>query len=337
METWRLDGGIRDPADVRTGPPADMFPASFPLEVGSWKGERVCPFGKRSVVLELLAVAATQVADGHGNTGAITSLWSAEAAIALLTLTLLEIVLGIDNIIFISILSKKLGPQRSEKARVIGLTLAMVMRVALLLSISWIMSLTNPVPFISGILQPLLGNDQPFNWRDVILLVGGLFLIYKSVTEIHDKLEGEEHGTTAGANVTFSSVLIQILIMDLIFSLDSVITAVGMVQTSPEHRTTGLTIMITAIVISIGVMLVASKSIADFVDRHPTIKMLALSFLVLIGAVLIVDATHRHIPKGYIYFSMAFAIGVEMLNMKLRRKAPPVHLKHKLVEGAASQ
>ncbi len=282
-------------------------------------------------VFELLAAASTQTADGHGGVGAITSLWTVQAAVALFTLTLLEIVLGIDNIIFISILSKKLGPDRADKARVIGLALAMIMRVGLLLSISWIMSLTNAVPILSGVIQPMLGNEQPFNWRDVILLVGGLFLIYKSVTEIHEKLEGEEHEQSVGTGVSFSSVLVQILIMDLIFSLDSVITAVGMVQTAPEHRSVGLTIMITAIVISIGVMLFASKSIADFVDRHPTIKMLALSFLVLIGAVLIVDATHRHVPKGYIYFSMAFAIGVELLNMKLRRRATPVHLKHKIV------
>jgi predicted tellurium resistance membrane protein TerC len=285
--------------------------------------------------MDLLAAATTMAADGHANAGAITSLWSGEAAVALLTLTLLEIVLGIDNIIFISILSKKLGPGRSDQARVIGLALAMIMRVGLLLSISWIMSLTSPVPFVSGWLQLLLGDDKPFNWRDVILLLGGLFLIYKSVTEIHDKLEGEEHHSGAGGStVSFSSVLFQILLMDLIFSLDSVITAVGMVQTAPEHRNVGLTIMVTAIVISIGVMLFASKGIANFVDRHPTVKMLALSFLVLIGAVLIVDATHRHIPKGYIYFSMAFAIGVEMLNLKLRgrKAAAAVHLKQKYVE-----
>lgn len=268
-------------------------------------------------------------ADAGGAVEGITSFWSVEAMIALATLAVLEIVLGIDNIIFISILSKKLGPGRSDRARILGLALAMVMRVLLLLSISWIMSLTQPVPGLGKLLgSPILGDKNAFNWRDLILLVGGLFLIYKSVTEIHDKLEGEEHHEKqTGAGVTFTSVLIQILLMDLIFSLDSVITAVGMVQTAPEHRGVGLTIMIIAIVIAIGVMLFASKTIADFVDRHPTVKMLALSFLVLIGAVLIVDATHRHIPKGYIYFSMAFAIGVEMLNLKLRKSAPPVHLK----------
>lgn len=286
-------------------------------------------------MFDLLADATTQVAaSGHGGAGALTSLWSAEAAVALLTLTVLEIVLGVDNIIFISILSKKLGPEKSDKARVIGLALAMIMRVALLLSISWIMSLTSPIPFVAGLMQPMLGDERGFNWRDLILLVGGLFLIYKSVTEIHNKLEGEEHTADGSAGrVSFASVLVQILIMDLIFSLDSVITAVGMVQTAPEHRSIGLTVMIVAIVISIGVMLFASKSIADFVDRHPTIKMLALSFLVLIGAVLIIDATHRHVPKGYIYFSMAFAIGVEMLNLKLRKSKTqaPVHLKQKFL------
>ena len=278
-------------------------------------------------MFEVLAVA-----DAPG--GALTTLWSAEAAIALLTLTVLEVVLGVDNIIFISILAKKLGPDRSDRARVIGLALAMILRVALLLSISWIMSLTQPIPFVAGLMRPALGDASGFNWRDLILLVGGLFLIYKSVTEIHDKLEGEEHMADRGAGrVSFASVIAQILVMDLIFSLDSVITAVGMVQTEPRHRAVGLTVMIVAIVIAIGVMLVASRSIADFVDRHPTVKMLALAFLVLIGAVLIVDATHRHIPKGYIYFSMAFATGVEMLNLKLRKSKTqaPVHLKQKFL------
>lgn len=281
-------------------------------------------------MFDLLAAATTQAADGSG---ALTTLWSAEAAIALVTLTILEIVLGVDNIIFISILSKKLGPDKSDRARVIGLALAMIMRVGLLLSISWIMSLTTPIPGVTSLMSPFLGDNRGFNWRDAILLVGGLFLIYKSVTEIHNKLEGEEHTAAGGARATFASVIVQILIMDLIFSLDSVITAVGMVQTAPEHQWVGLTIMIISIVIAIGVMLVASKSIADFVDRHPTVKMLALSFLVLIGMVLVVDATHRHIAKGYIYFSMAFAIGVELLNLKLRKSKTqaPVHLKERFL------
>jgi predicted tellurium resistance membrane protein TerC len=276
-------------------------------------------------MFELLAAATTQSAD-------ITTLWSTQALVALLTLTILEVVLGIDNIIFISILSKKLGPEKSDKARIIGLVLAMVMRIVLLFSISWIMSLKSAVPGLNRIMSPLLGDygdSDVFNWRDLILLAGGLFLIYKSVTEIHNKLEGEEHVAGGGPGVTFAGVITQILIMDLIFSLDSVITAVGMVQTKPENARVGLTIMCIAIVISIGVMLAFSKSIADFVDRHPTVKILALAFLVMIGMVLVVDATHRHVPKGYLYFSMAFAIGVELLNLKLRasKTQAPVHLK----------
>lgn len=281
-------------------------------------------------MFDILAAATTQSAD-------ITTLWSTQALVALLTLTILEVVLGIDNIIFISILSKKLGPEKSDKARIIGLVLAMVMRVGLLFSISWIMSLKGAVPGLNAIFQPLLGDygdSTVFNWRDLILLAGGLFLIYKSVTEIHNKLEGEEHHESGGPKVTFAGVITQILIMDLIFSLDSVITAVGMVQTKPENARVGLTIMCIAIIISIGVMLAFSKAIADFVDRHPTIKILALSFLVMIGMVLVVDATHRHVPKGYLYFSMAFAIGVEMLNLKLRaaKTQAPVHLKQKYLD-----
>jgi len=255
----------------------------------------------------------------------LTSLWSTQAAIALLTLTVLEIVLGIDNIIFISVLAAKLPPHQQAKARTIGLSLAMIMRVGLLLSISWIMSLTTPVPFIGTLVSGVMGDGQPLSWRDLILLSGGLFLIYKSVTEIHDKLEGHAHSAETGRAISFSSVIIQILILDIVFSLDSVITAVGMVQTTPEHRNVGLTIMIVAVVIAVVVMLVAAKPISDFVEKHATIKMLAFSFLLLVGVVLLVDATHRHIPKGYIYFAMAFSIGVEMLNLKLRKKTLPTH------------
>jgi predicted tellurium resistance membrane protein TerC len=277
-----------------------------------------------------LADAATQAAQSGPE--ALTTLWSTQALVALLTLTLLEVVLGIDNVIFISILSKKLGPGASDRARLIGLALAMILRIVLLLSISWIMGLTGAVPLIGDRLGFLLGDDRPFNWRDLILLTGGLFLIYKSVSEIHEKLEGDDHAVGGGTrSVTFAGVLTQILIMDLIFSLDSVITAVGMIQTTPENRSVGITLMVISIMIAIGVMLLASRSIAEFVDRHPTVKMLALSFLVLIGTVLIVDSTHRHIPKGYIYFSMAFAIGVEMLNLRLRGKAQPVHLRQNYV------
>jgi predicted tellurium resistance membrane protein TerC len=263
----------------------------------------------------------------HGGSAPIASLWSFQAAIALATLTLLEIVLGIDNIIFISVLADKLPKEQQNKARTIGLALAMIMRILLLLSISWIMSLTTPIPGIGGVLAWAMGDDKPLNWRDLILLLGGLFLIYKATKEIHEKLEGEEHSTEAKAGISFASVITQILILDIVFSLDSVITAVGMVQTTPETRRTGLIIMITAVVIAVGVMLFAARPISDFVNRHPTVKMLAFSFLILVGVVLIVDSSHRHIPKGYIYFAMAFSIGVEMLNLKLRKPAAePVHL-----------
>jgi predicted tellurium resistance membrane protein TerC len=264
----------------------------------------------------------------------ITSLFSVQALIALVTLTLLEVVLGIDNIIFISVLSDKLPAEQQNKARRLGLSLAMLLRVVLLLSISWIMSLTAPIPGMGNAFTWTTGDDKPLNWRDFILLAGGLFLLYKSVTEIHDKLEGREHQAGARGGVTFASVITQILILDIVFSLDSVITAVGMVQTTPESRRVGLTIMITAVVIAVGVMLFAAKPISDFVNRHPTVKMLAFAFLILVGVVLIVDASHRHIPKGYIYFAMAFSIGVEMLNLRLRKAAPePVHL-HRTYVGA---
>lgn len=278
--------------------------------------------------------------DGHGG-GAepIDKLFSARAAIALVTLTILEIVLGIDNIIFISVLADKLPKEQQQKARTLGLALAMIMRILLLLGISWIMKATQPIPVIGGWFSPLMGDlpnvEKALNWRDLILLAGGLFLIYKATTEIHDKLEGEEHGADVKAGISFSSVIIQILILDIVFSLDSVITAVGMVQTTPETFRTGLTIMITAVVIAVGVMLFAAKSISDFVNRHPTVKMLAFSFLILVGVVLVIDASHRHIPKGYIYFAMAFSVGVEMLNLKLRKTGKPVELHSPHTHAAA--
>ncbi|MGH7213961.1 MAG: TerC family protein [Tepidisphaeraceae bacterium] len=270
----------------------------------------------------------------------MTSLWSGQALIALITLTILEIVLGIDNIIFISVLADKLPKEQQNKARTLGLALAMILRIGLLLSISWIMSLTSPIPVIGEWFSPVLGDKTHLNWRDAILLGGGVFLIYKATTEIHDKLEGEEHGATGRAVASFASVITQILVLDIVFSLDSVITAVGMVQTTPEHFRKGLIIMIVAVVVAVGVMLFAAKPISDFVNRHPTVKMLSFSFLILVGVVLIVDASHRHIPKGYIYFAMAFSIGVEMLNLRLRRKGPPVHLHQTYVgepRGEATQ
>ncbi len=234
--------------------------------------------------------------------------------VPLLTLTLLEIVLGIDNVIFISILSGKLPAAQQARARRIGLILAFVSRVLLLFSISWLMGLTK-VLFTLPIL------DQPVTGRDLILILGGLFLVGKSVLEIHDKLEGEEgHGSTPAKVATFRAVIVQILILDVVFSLDSVITAIGLVDQ--------LWIMITAVFVSLCIMLASAGSINDFVNRHPTVKMLALSFLILIGVTLIGEGLGQHIPKGYIYFSMAFAFGVEMLNLKLRtQSAKPIELR----------
>jgi predicted tellurium resistance membrane protein TerC len=234
---------------------------------------------------------------------------SAEGWIALLTLTVLEVVLGIDNIIFISILAGKLPKRDRERARVLGLSLAMFIRVALLLSITWVMSLTTP-------LFALFSRE--ISGRDLILLIGGLFLIGKSTHEIHDSLEGEEGPGTSRGGASFAGTIVQILLLDIVFSLDSVITAVGMAE--------AVTIMILAVVIAVLVMLVASSPIAAFVERHPTLKMLALSFLLLIGVSLVGEGFGQHIPKGYIYFAMGFSVFVEMINLRVRAKAKPVHL-----------
>ena len=228
---------------------------------------------------------------------------------ALATLTLLEVVLGIDNVIFIAILAGKLPPEQQSRARRLGLALAAFMRVGLLLSLAWMIRLTAPLFEVFG---------HPVSGRDLILILGGLFLIAKSTREIHDKLEGDEEGHgVKRAVASFAGVIVQILLLDLVFSLDSVITAVGMVDQIP--------VMIAAIVLAIGFMLVFSGPISRFVDRHPTVKMLALSFLLLIGVALIAEGFHHHIPKGYIYFAMAFSVMVELLNMRLRR-GTPVHL-----------
>ena len=234
---------------------------------------------------------------------------TAEGWIALLTLTVLEIVLGIDNIVFISILAGKLRPEDRARARKVGLSLAMIIRILLLLSITWVMSLTAP-------LFAVLGRE--ISGRDVILLVGGLFLIGKSTLEIHEKLEGVEGHGSAKVAKSFASVIIQILLLDIVFSLDSVITAVGMAE--------DVAVMILAVIIAVGVMLVSSSAISEFVDRHPTVKILALSFLLLIGVSLIGEGLDQHIPKGYIYFAMAFSVFVEMINLRIRAKADPVHL-----------
>lgn len=229
--------------------------------------------------------------------------------IGLLTLTTLEIVLGIDNIIFISILAGKLPVDERARARTIGLALAMITRILLLLMIAWIARLTTPLFEVFA---------QEISGRDLILLLGGLFLVAKSTREIHHKLEGENRTEVRG-RVSFQSVIVQILLLDIVFSLDSVITAVGMVDE--------VGVMIAAVVIAVGVMLVAAGPIARFVDRHPTVKMLALSFLLLIGVSLIAEGFDQHISKGYIYFAMGFSVFVEMLNLKIqRRKIEPVHL-----------
>ena len=224
---------------------------------------------------------------------------------ALVTLTALEVVLGIDNIIFISIQAGKLPLQQQEKARLVGLGLAMFIRIALLFSLTWLMGLTSP-------LFSIFGNE--ISGRDLILLSGGLFLIWKSTMEIHEKLEGGEEVSTARSAATFGAVLVQILLLDIVFSLDSIITALGMASQ--------LAVMIAAVVISVGFMMLFSGKISGFVERHPTIKMLALSFLLLIGVALIGDGLDMHIPKGYIYFAMAFSVIVEMLNLKLRSGTP---------------
>ena len=238
-----------------------------------------------------------------------------EGWIALLTLTVLEIVLGIDNIVFISILAGKLRKEERERARRWGLSLAMITRLGLLLAITWVMGLTAP-------LFTVLSNE--ISGRDLILLAGGLFLIAKSTHEIHDKLEGEEGEDSGRTAASFASVIFQILLLDIVFSLDSVITAVGMA----EH----VSIMMAAVIIAVIVMLVSSRSIGEFVERHPTVKMLALSFLLLIGVSLLGEGLDQHIPKGYIYFAMGFSVFVEMINLRVRAKSAPVHLRQKLTE-----
>ena len=232
--------------------------------------------------------------------------------IALVTLTVLEIVLGVDNIIFISILAGKLPAERRQSARMIGLALAMIMRILLLLSLAWIVRLTSPLFAVFG---------HGVSGRDLILILGGLFLLAKSTHEIHEKLEGVAgHAGGQAAVATFASVLVQITLLDIVFSLDSVITAVGMVDQVP--------IMVAAVVLAVLFMLVFARAIGDFVERHPTIKMLALSFLLLIGMALVADGLGFHIPKGYIYFAMGFSVFVEMLNIRLRRKqVEPVKLR----------
>jgi len=229
--------------------------------------------------------------------------------IAFLTLTALELVLGIDNIIFISILAGRLPEAERPKARYIGLFLAMFMRIGLLFMLSWIIGLTEP-------LFSLFGHS--FSGRDLILAGGGAFLVVKSTSEIHHKLEGSDEHTAAVARASFVGVIVQIMLLDIVFSLDSVITAVGMVDQ--------IEVMVAAVVVSVGMMLLFAAPISGFVDRHPTIKMLALSFLLLIGVTLIAEGFGHHIPKGYVYFPIAFSLFVEMLNLRMRTRRDPVRL-----------
>jgi len=245
------------------------------------------------------------------------------AWLSFVTLAVLEIVLGIDNIIFLSILSSRLPKAQQPRARVLGLGFAMLTRIALLFSITWLIGLTAPL-FSIGFLE------QEISGRDLILLAGGLFLLAKSVSEIHGSLEGVEQTRKVDAKASFMLVIVQIGILDIVFSLDSVFTAVGLAQ----H----VEIMVAAIVLAVLVMMFLAGPINEFIDRHPTIKILALAFLILVGVALVADAFDVHIPKGYLYFAMAFSVGVEMVNIRMRRKAPPLALRgpHMSEEEAGS-
>jgi predicted tellurium resistance membrane protein TerC len=234
---------------------------------------------------------------------------SADGLVALVTLTVLEVVLGIDNVIFISILAGKLPKEQQEKARRIGLMAAMGMRILLLMSIAWIVRLTQPLFTVF---------EHPVSGRDLILIIGGLFLLFKATREIHDKLEGEEGHVKARVAPTLSAVITQIMLLDIVFSLDSVITAVGMAD--------DLAVMVAAVVIAVGIMMFAARPVSNFVEAHPTVKVLALSFLLLIGVSLIADGFGAHIPKGYIYFAMGFSVFVEVINLRMAKKGKAVKL-----------
>jgi len=242
-----------------------------------------------------------------------------EIWISLLTLTVLEIILGIDNIVFISILAGKLPQEQQAKARQTGLGLALITRILLLCGLAWMVKLTKPLFYIPTF--GLAEHDHGVSGRDLILILGGLFLLWKSTHEIHEKMEGEDGGTSSRVAPKFAAVIIQILLLDIVFSLDSVITAVGMAKHLP--------VMIAAVIIALVFMLFFAGKISDFIHKHPSLKMLALSFLMLIGVALVAEGFHKEIPKGYIYFAMAFSVGVESLNIRMRTKAKnkPVELK----------
>ena len=261
----------------------------------------------------------------------MSELFTLDNATAFLTLAALEIVLGIDNVVFITILTGKLPADQQPLARNIGLSLAMIMRIALLLAIGWVMGLTFELFSVPKFWTSSAADLHSVSGRDLIMLVGGLFLIAKATSEIHHKLEGAGHGPehgSAGASGhgSFAMLIFQIILIDIVFSLDSVITAIGMTKSNPDAPWVPLTIMISAVVISVLVMLAFAGVIGDFVGRHPTVKMLALSFLILIGVMLVAEGLHQHIPKGYIYFSMAFSLLVELLNLRLRKESTPVAL-----------
>jgi predicted tellurium resistance membrane protein TerC len=244
----------------------------------------------------------------------VTDLFTLTSLISLLTLASLEIVLGIDNVIFIAILAGRLPRDQQDRARRLGISMAVITRIALLLGITWVMGLTRPLFSVAGV---------AFSGKQLILLIGGLFLIAKSTFEIHDKLEGEEEHATGkgGAKAALAGVVVQIMLIDIVFSLDSVITAVGM--------TPHVELMIIAVILAAAVMLIFSGPISRFVHEHPTMKMLALAFLILIGVMLVGEAFGQHVEKGYIYFAMAFSLGVELLNLRVRRKRePPIELRH---------
>jgi predicted tellurium resistance membrane protein TerC len=236
-------------------------------------------------------------------------LLTTEGLVSLLTLTFLEIILGIDNVVFISIVSGKVPPADQNKARTLGIALALIARIALLLTISWIIGLQKPFFTV---------NDFALSWRDLILIAGGLFLIAKSTSEIHAKLEGKPEDSQVIKPLKLGGAIIQIILIDLVFSLDSILTAIGLVE--------NVLIIVIAIVISLVVMLVFVKKISEFILRHPAMKILAISFLIMIGTLLVVEGLHIHVPRGYIYFSMAFALAIEFLNMKIRKKTTRVEV-----------
>lgn len=251
----------------------------------------------------------------------VEQLLTTEGLLSLLTLTFLEIVLGIDNVVFISIIANRVQASHQKRTRMLGLALALVARLILLFAIGWLIGLQKPL---------LTFNDFSLSFRDLILIAGGLFLIAKSTSEIHAKLEGENNSSKTNTKIlTWRAAVIQIILIDLVFSFDSILTAVGLVE--------NILIIVIAIVISLGVMLIFVKTISDFTSKHPAMKLLAISFLFMIGTILVVEGLHAHVPKGYMYFAMAFALAIEILNMKLRKKTTPLALKNEPTKSAAKK